>query len=160
MFLVQAVTADASWWGSKMNELLEKNLIEKYLLQTYPFIFIDKVIKYEFNQCLVCCKNITTDEWYTNKDFHFPETLIIEGAAQTASLFFSLNKNEKTSETVVIGKVKAEFFNQVSTGDQVEFCTKDFRNTSIGGYINIEAKSKSVKICDVSLFYGYIKTPS
>ncbi len=61
------------------------------LPQSYPFLLLDRVESFQPGESLVAIKNITANEWpFTNGlecSQHYPETLLIEAAAQAALVF-------------------------------------------------------------------------
>ena len=80
--------------------MLDHNALKQIIPQAYPFLMLDRVVEYTAGQSLTAIKNITADEWFfqesqddQNNTNHFPETLLIEAAAQAALVFLSLNEN-------------------------------------------------------------------
>ena len=75
---------------------LNSNQIAKILPQSYPFLMIDRVVDFKKGESLTAIKNITGNEWFFDdqscKTGVFPETLLIEAAAQAAILFYRPEK--------------------------------------------------------------------
>ncbi len=71
--------------------MLDHNELKKILPQAYPFLLIDHVDHYTPGESLVAIKNITANEWPFSQERpqlnHYPETLLIEAAAQAALVF-------------------------------------------------------------------------
>ncbi|MBI3616986.1 MAG: hypothetical protein HY210_02055 [Candidatus Omnitrophica bacterium] len=68
---------------------LNSNQIAQILPQAYPFLMIDRVADFREGESLTAIKNITGNEWVFEgqscQTGAFPETLLIEAAAQAAS---------------------------------------------------------------------------
>lgn len=68
---------------------LNSNQIVQILPQSYPFLMIDRVVDFRKGESLTAIKNITGNEWFFDdqscRSEVFPETLLIEAAAQAAS---------------------------------------------------------------------------
>ena len=78
--------------------MLDHNDLKRILPQSYPFLLLDRVEEYSEGQSLVAIKNITADEWFfqeaeddPSKTQYFPETLLIEAAAQAALVLYHVN---------------------------------------------------------------------
>lgn len=85
---------------------LDSYQIAKILPQSYPFLMIDRVVDFRKGESLTAIKNITGNEWLFEGQCRppaakespwgttnaFPETLLIEAAAQAAILFYRLEK--------------------------------------------------------------------
>jgi len=71
--------------------MLDYEQLKKILPQAYPFLLIDRVENIQPGQSLTATKNITANEWpFTEgreRVQHYPETLLIEAAAQAALVF-------------------------------------------------------------------------
>ncbi len=87
---------------------LNSNQIAAILPQSYPFLMIDRVVDFQKGESLTAIKNITGNEWMWEGQCRppagaespwdttnvFPETLLIEAAAQAAILFMPPNSYE------------------------------------------------------------------
>lgn len=100
---------------------LNSNQIAQILPQSYPFLMIDRVVAFQKGESLTAIKNITGNEWMFGSSVEppganparrvegqcrppaeqespwgitniFPETLLIEAAAQAAILFYRPEK--------------------------------------------------------------------
>lgn len=115
---------------------LDHNALKEILPQAYPFLMLDRVVEYTEGQSLTAIKNITANEWFfqetqddPNNTNHFPETLLIEAAAQAALVLYHVSKVRKgeKSPTYILGRAQAEFKDVVAIGDQLKiqsFATK------------------------------------
>ncbi len=106
--------------------MIDINEIKKYIPHRYPFLLIDKIIEMEKGKRVVGIKNVSTNEPFFQGHFPkfpvMPGVLIIEGMAQTACVFASIEL-EKSSESIAyfMGIDKAKFRKPVVPGDQLRF---------------------------------------
>lgn len=97
----------------------------KILDQKTPFIFIDRVLSYEKNSWIQAIKCISGNELFSAIHFPYkavyPGLFLIESAAQTASVLFSLSNPElKTLDIPVLGGVRDfQFYRKISPGDTI-----------------------------------------
>ena len=74
--------------------MIDYKTIQKILPQRFPFILIDKIIDFKMGKSLTAIKNITGNEWIfddgalAGRGSIFPETLLIEAAAQAALVLY------------------------------------------------------------------------
>ena len=134
--------------------------IEKILPQSAPFIMIDRVVAYEKGQSLTAIKNLSMNDWFFENahqdcDF-FPETLMIEAAAQTAIVFASLNNGliASAGSLIVLGKIKAEFFNQAVIGNQVMLSTSSHKVLKDSGFIDIDVDCENINLAKSNILYS------
>lgn len=105
---------------------MDINEIKKYIPHRYPFLLIDKIIEMEKGKRVVGIKNVTANEPFFQGHFPkfpvMPGVLIIEGMAQTACVFASIELG-KNSESIAyfMGIDKAKFRKPVVPGDQLRF---------------------------------------
>jgi len=133
------------------------------LPQEYPFRMIDEIIDYEEGKSLTAIKNITGSEWvFEGKEpgqfDHFPETLIIEAAAQAALVLYHIIKVHKTVRKVSyrIGKINFNFFEKVMIGEQIEIRAFVVKILNNGGFSKILIKNSAKKVANVDLYYSVI----
>ncbi len=106
--------------------MMDINEIKKYIPHRYPFLLVDKIIEMEKGKRIVGIKNITANEPFFQGHFPgfpvMPGVLIIEGMAQTACVFASIELGE-SSESIAyfMGINKAKFRKPVVPGDQLRF---------------------------------------
>jgi 3-hydroxyacyl-[acyl-carrier-protein] dehydratase len=100
--------------------------ILKHLPHRYPFLLIDRVLKFEEGKSLVALKNVTMNEPFFQG--HFPQrpvmpgVLILEALAQaTGILAFRTVDSEPKHNTLYyfVGIDKARFKQPVEPGDQL-----------------------------------------
>ena len=148
------------FWGDIMsNVVLDQKKISKILPQAYPFIMIDRIIDFKRDESLVAVKNITGNEWVFEGQMYktdvFPETLVIEAAAQTALVFYVLNNDieGRISHQIRLSGIKSKFSEAVHIGDQLRLTTGEFKMLKARGYIDVDIARDDVSISKVKIFY-------
>ena len=141
---------------------LNSNQIARILPQAYPFLMIDRVVDFQKDKSLTAVKNITGNEWFFEDRRGpigiFPETLLIEAAAQAAILFYRLNKNEQNSRSkIFLGRAKAEFLKSVHVGDQLTLKTAAYKMLETSGYMDIHASVSETDVANLEIMYSVIK---
>ena len=141
-----------------MNFILDQIDLSKILPQSYPFLMIDKIIEFKKGESLTAIKNITGSEWvFEGQGYQsnfFPETLIIEAAAQAAAAFYGLSQGDAEIKKVFLGKIKSEIFNIVNVGDQLTLKTLSHKMFNNNGFMNINVSVDVKKIADIEIFYS------
>lgn len=106
--------------------MLDVNEIKKYIPHRYPFLLVDKILEMEKGKRVVGIKNVSINEPFFQG--HFPQfpvmpgVLIIEGMAQTACVFASIELGKNSESTVYfMGIDKAKFRKPVVPGDQLQY---------------------------------------
>ncbi len=106
--------------------ILNSDEIKKYIPHRYPFLMVDKIIEIEKEKQVVGVKNVSINENFFQG--HFPQyavmpgVLIIEGMAQTACVFASMELGKNSESTVYfMGIDKAKFRRPVVPGDQLRY---------------------------------------
>ena len=125
---------------------LEYPQLKKILPQAYPFLMIDRVEEYKEGQSLLAIKNITANDWALigfREDVahrYFPETLLIEAAAQAALVLYHVSRVKEGAPRprYVLGKTRAEFFKPVKVGDQLHIRAWGTKLLDIGEYSDVE----------------------
>lgn len=139
---------------------LNSQQIAEILPQAYPFIMIDRVVEFKKGESLTAIKNITGTEWIfegqARQSGVFPETLLIEAAAQATIVFCRLSKEgEGASDMkVLLGRVRAEFFNPVRVGDQVTLKTLSGKMLGTSGYMDVGVSVSAERIADIQIMYS------
>ncbi|MDP8265874.1 MAG: 3-hydroxyacyl-ACP dehydratase FabZ family protein [Candidatus Aceula meridiana] len=132
--------------------------IQEILPQRYPFLLIDKVVDYKENESLVAVKNITGNEWAVNENDSgsaaFPETLVIEAAAQATLLLTSQLEKGPSKNLYLIGKVEAEFISAVRIGDQLTLKVLPGKMLKTGGYADISVHASEDSVAKIKIFYS------
>jgi len=101
-----------------INELL------KILPHRYPFLMIDKVIKWDKKKSIKAIKNVSINEPYFQGHFPekpiFPGVLILESMAQTSSLIISDFVDNPSKKLAYLSKVlNFKIHENVIPGDQL-----------------------------------------
>ena len=103
-----------------------KNIDEllKILPHRYPFIMIDKVIKWDKKKSLQAIKNVSINEPYFQGHFPgkpiFPGVLILESMAQAGSLIISDFVGDSSKKLAYLSKVlNFKIHKNVIPGDQL-----------------------------------------
>ena len=141
---------------------LNSSQIAVILPQSYPFLMIDRVVDFKKGESLTAIKNITGNEWVFEgqpcQAGVFPETLLIEAAAQAAILFYRLNKAGQNSKSkIFLGRAKAEFLKPVHVGDQLRLKTATYKMLATSGYMDIQASVSEVDVANFEIMYSVIK---
>lgn len=134
--------------------------LAEILPYSYPFLLIDKVVEYTKDVSLTAVKNITADEWalggLTTASTVYPETLLIESAAQAALVLYHVSRVRPGTPAplYVLGKVTAEFVKEVRVGDRMELRARAGKMLSTGGYADVDIFVNEAECGRVSLIYG------
>lgn len=124
---------------------MELNLeaIKKVLHQRYPFLMLDKVIKFEKEKQVVGIKNVSVNEPFFQG--HFPERKIMPGAliseamAQTGAMLF-YDEDKKENPIYYLASMKTRFLHPVFPGDTMQIEATPIKITKDAGIIRAEAK--------------------
>ncbi|MDP2654726.1 MAG: 3-hydroxyacyl-[acyl-carrier-protein] dehydratase FabZ [Candidatus Omnitrophota bacterium] len=136
---------------------IEYEELKKILPHAYPFVLIDRVLDYKEGESLVAVKNITSNEWpNAHQQEHYPETLLIEAAAQAALVLYHVTKVKDSPHKprYAIGKVLVEFFRPVNIGSSVQFSAKMQKVVSFGGLANCVISGQGSAVGELNLFYS------
>jgi len=138
------------------------------LPQTYPFLMLDRVDDYKEGEWLTAIKNISADEWAFsqrrwgtgeqghNSELSFPETLVIEAAAQAALILYHVSKIKASGRRprYFIGKVKSEFMGSAQIGDKLTINVTAGKLMDTGGYADVEISTDTAVAAKIELFFG------
>ena len=139
---------------------LDSNQIARILPQSYPFLMIDRVVDFKKGESLTAIKNITGNEWVFEgqpcQTGVFPETLLIEAAAQAALILYHLSKIKEGEKhpRYILGKLQAEFKTAVFVGDQLEIKAYATKLLYTGGYSDVEITVNSSFVSKMLLIFG------
>lgn len=168
---------------------LNSNQIAKILPQSYPFLMIDRVTAFQKGESLTAVKNITGNEWMFDsfamtvgvnperrpsattlgpsrrvEDWHqpmhvFPETLLIEAAAQAALILYHLSKikDGEKRPRYIWGKTTASFINRVYIGDQLKIVTSATKMFDRLGFMDSRLSVDVVNVADIQIMYSVDK---
>src|SRR3990167_6338247 len=100
--------------------MLDSRQLKEILPHAYPFLLIDRVEEYKEGEYLVAIKNITSNEWAVaagRDSLIFPETLLIEAAAQAGLILYHLSVSDQDASQYFFGKLTGSFENDAKVGD-------------------------------------------
>lgn len=110
-----------------MSVLLDFDAVRRLLPQTYPFVFIDRVLDLVPFESIECLKNVSGNEPYFAG--HFPQAAIMPGAlmmeacAQASILLFRMSDSgeamlaSEPDHLFVVGMSRSHFLQPVVPGD-------------------------------------------
>ena len=105
---------------------MDINDVLEYLPHRYPFLLVDRVIKFESGKSLLALKNVTYNEPQFTGHFPqkpiFPGVLVIEALAQATGILAYKSTNKKPdgkSLYYLVGIDKARFKRPVNPGEQL-----------------------------------------
>ena len=138
---------------------LEYRHLERILPQAYPFLLIDRVVDILEGESLTAIKNITANEWPCccgRGSQHYPETLLIEAAAQAALVLYHVSKVKEGDPRpqYVLGRTKAEFRDFANIGEQISLGVTKIRLFSAMGYMGVAVRAENKEIADMELMFG------
>ena len=123
------------------------------------WIWIDKFVEFHSGQSATAVKNVTLAEEHLHDHFPgfpvMPETLCIEGMAQTAGILVGEAKNFK--EKVILAKIKkAVFFDYVRPGDTLKLAAKIDSITSEAASTSGKITCGDKLIAEIDLMFSHI----
>jgi len=161
--------------------ILEQHQLKEILPQAYPFLLIDRVVELEKDKRLVAIKNITANEWTyqshppKGRDLanspqeiggqghkgqnSFPQTLLIEAAAQAALVLYQVSKVQpgQPQPRFVMGRVKAEFHQPVSVGEQLRLEVEAGKFMKDASYADVLIEADSKSVAEITVFLGILR---
>jgi len=138
--------------------------IRKLLPQSYPFLFVDRVLELEPGKRILCLKNVSGGEPYFQGHFPnfaiMPGALILEGLAQSAILLFQKSGDieEKEDTVFVVAGVKARLVRPVLPGDTLLYEITVEKAISTGAIVNVIARVGDEVAVKGSLTFGMTET--
>ena len=141
------------------SRMLEYQELQKILPQAYPFVLIDRVLEYKEGESLLAIKNVTGSEWCmegrTAELNHFPETLLIEAAAQAALVLYHVTKvgNARFQPQYFIGKTKTDFLSRVYPSQQIVINISSGKFMDSGGYADAQITADALTVAVMQLFF-------
>lgn len=123
------------------------------------WIWIDKFTEFTSKQSATALKNVTLAEEHLHDLYPFfpivPNSLIIEGMAQTAGILVGEARN--FAEKVILAKIgKATFFRLVRPGDTLKFDaridTMDENGASITGKVTVD----NDPVADIEMMFSHV----
>lgn len=153
--------------------VLNQSQLKKILPHAYPFVLIDRVEEIKVGESLIAIKNITANEWpFTALEDGspqsqgilkymdvYPETLLIEAAAQAALVLYHVTKcnNDNVLLKYILGRIKVRFINTVIIGTQIKIIAYATKIIEAGGLSNIEIVSGKKKYAELTLVFSVTK---
>ena len=140
-----------------MPKVLDYRQLKDILPQAFPFVLIDRVEDYQPGQFLIATKNITANEWVFEENsfepIYYPETLLIEAAAQAALVLYALTYGRSSNVKYILTKITSSFRCHVLVGDQI-FLKAVASKMLIGfGFMDMRVISSIKIIGNVQIFY-------
>ena len=140
-----------------MTDMIDQAKILEILPQKHPFVMIDKIVDFKKDESLTAIKNITGNEWvFEGQEYQtdiFPETLLIEAAAQAGLFLYHLSKVVTETPKYLLGKMAAKFEAEVRIGTQLQIFAEATKMMKSGGYSNIFIKNDAIQIAHVQITY-------
>lgn len=110
---------------TKVNEIIDINVIKEILPHRYPLLLVDKVEEVHKKESIVGVKNVTINEEFFLG--HYPEhpimpgVLIVEAMAQVAGILIYYSFEEMENRLPIFTSIdKAKFRTPVKPGDQLK----------------------------------------
>ncbi len=143
-----------------MSPALTYQELQDILPQAYPFILIDKIEDYCPNDWLIAIKNVTGNEWQQGREGnlseYFPETLLIEAAAQAALVLYHISKVKDQRPRYFLGRAKADFKKEVGLGEQLAIRISSGKLLDSGGYVDARVSSEKQEVAEMELIFKVI----
>jgi len=118
---------------------------------------IDRIESWD-GTTLVALKNCTVNEWVVDQssttDTRYPETCVIEAAAQAALLFYRSLLDQEEVGSFFLAKIDATFFARVAVGDQLVLTVGQGKVLRDRGYAIVEVTVAGERIASVTLYAG------
>ncbi len=148
-----------------MPAVFDQLYVRKLLPQKFPFLFIDRVTDFTAEKGLTAVKEVTVNDLYmlhqTDETVIFPQTLMIEAAAQAASFFVYqtlIERGAPEKRTIVLGKIKADIRGAVAAGGVLRLEVLSGKIMGGGGYADIQMTAGAdEKLGEVQVFYSFLK---
>ncbi|WP_251035769.1 beta-hydroxyacyl-ACP dehydratase [Paenibacillus sp. ISL-20] len=138
--------------------------IRNILPQSFPFIYIDVVEKFDEGVCIVTRKNVSGGEHYVQGHFPnrviYPGVYIIEGMAQSAILLHKLtfiNDFEQGDKVHVLSEVNAKFLHSVAPGDTIHYECNAILLYSKTGMVEVKALVRDKLIAKAELKFAVVE---
>ena len=140
--------------------MIGQDKLKKILPHAYPFLLIDRVTEFEKDKYLTAEKAVTANEWALNGPvgqgplLHFPETLLIEAAAQAALVLYHLSR-VKEGERVryYLGRVEFEQAKAISIIGLLGITAVASKMFDLSGYIQVYFLVEKQETAKAKVFY-------
>jgi 3-hydroxyacyl-[acyl-carrier-protein] dehydratase len=141
-----------------MSDVLNISEIKSYLPHRYPFLMVDRVLKYEEGKSIEAIKNVTANEEFFLGHFPLfsvmPGVLILEALAQTAGLLYFLTTKTKADDNTLFlfaGIDEARFKQAVVPGDQLHLHAEMVKNKLDIWVFNVKAMIDGKIACSATI---------
>lgn len=124
--------------------VIEAENIMKVLEHRYPFLLVDRILEFEYENFAVACKNISVNEPWASGHFTgnpiYPGALLIESSAQTgAFLFYDPQAEDHSSKGMLANVENFKFVRVVKPGDQIIIKTTLVQK--FGNFVKVRVKA-------------------
>jgi len=138
--------------------------VRELLPQTYPMLMVDRVLDWSAGSCIRALRSVTGNDPLINGHFKqgavVPGALIVEGIAQSALLLMLLTHADATSsDTYVLGSIKARFLHPVTPGDQLIYEVILERAVDAGALFSGHANVLEKRVASCELLVATIRGP-
>jgi beta-hydroxyacyl-ACP dehydratase FabZ len=137
--------------------LLDIVAIKKLLPHRYPFLLVDKVVKFEKDKQIEALKNVTSNEEFFNGHFPnfpiMPGVLIVEALAQTSALYYLLNHDltENNKNVFFMAVDNCKFRKPVVPGDTLLLQVEPLAQKGKVTKVQAKAFVEGVLVCEAVL---------
>lgn len=150
--------------------MLDFEEVRRLLPQSYPFLFIDRVLDIVPYESIECLKNVSGNEPYFAG--HFPEMAIMPGAlmmeacAQAAILLFRMSApaeamlREDPKQIFVVGTSRSHFLKPVVPGDAVHITVDVERMFKKAAMVKARAEVDGEVVLKASLSFARVELAS
>lgn len=144
--------------------MLDFEEVRRLLPQTYPFLFIDRVLDLVPYESIECLKNVSGNEPYFVG--HFPEIAIMPGAllmeacAQASILLFRMSASgeamlqDDTDQVYVVGTSRSRFVKPVVPGDALHITVEVERMFKKAAMVKARAEVDGQLVLKASLSFA------
>ncbi len=148
-----------------MTALLDFDSVRRLLPQSYPFVFIDKVLDLVPNESIECLKNVSGNEPFFAG--HFPEVAIMPGAlmmeacAQASILLFVMSNSGESmlaepDHVFVVGRSRSHFMHPVVPGDSLHLFVDVERIYSRAAMVKARGEVEGREVLRASLTFARV----
>jgi len=132
-------------------------LKEKYILQRYPMIMLDRVTDYEPGKYMHAIKAVTGNSpelvsHFPEKRCFMPGTAVIQAFSQLGIVFFLVSTGPlEKDELTVVSSTKAKFLRMIFPGDTMHLTITPRRLNRTVGIFNVDVKVDGTSVVRGSL---------
>lgn len=138
-------------------DLLE---IQKILPHRYPFLFIDKIIEFEYAKKAIAIKNVSFNEWFFQGHFPekpvFPGVILLEAMAQTGGIIVMKMEENLNKLAILVGSDKVRFRNMVTPPDIIKITAELININSKIGKVKAFAEVDNKIVAEAEILFSFI----